>query len=452
MSCRTESEEEQRVVLVVSSKASEARCVAEAKGFTRTLEQQRRRLRALEDAPADDPRGGGEAAKLRAQLLGHRNEIAQAASDHRLALEGDVQQGEQELERRAAVYEERQAAHSALHKEHEFRKEREAVENLPKDDALLDNRRDLQKEVTAMKRGLAQQAALAAVDQMKVEESLAAEQQLLRQQETCRAQALQKSRFHYMNSVMLRDGVRCEVVKQQNVLDDLAGRREQRHLELARSNVTIGHAEERMLALRRLYASAVKSRNERGIQLIERNEEICVFQEKLNTFEHLIQNGDVEMTLSLVSQMSDVQARLREAGHRTKALISELSMYQAMSMQLHQAVKEKELAVQQAYMRLENGEPPSEDILAEWHRLVRDEARRAADRQMKADVLRRPLSAAALGVCERASRPRPNGVPPITDAQLPVPRPYGAIAPFKPAPAGANMRHVRKPQLKPIEI
>lgn len=35
---------------------------------------------------------------------------------------------------------------------------------------------------------------------------------------------------------------------------------------------------------------------------------------------------------------------------------------------------------------------------------------------------------------------------------LPLPKPYGALAPFKPTEPGTNMRHIRKPQPKPIEI
>ncbi|KAF5901666.1 coiled-coil domain-containing protein [Clarias magur] len=46
---------------------------------------------------------------------------------------------------------------------------------------------------------------------------------------------------------------------------------------------------------------------------------------------------------------------------------------------------------------------------------------------------------------------RPNFYIPGEDA-LPLPRPYGALAPFKPNDPGTNMRHIRKPQPKPLEI
>ena len=50
------------------------------------------------------------------------------------------------------------------------------------------------------------------------------------------------------------------------------------------------------------------------------------------------------------------------------------------------------------------------------------------------------------------AEPRPNAYIPDDLTELPVPRPYGALAPFKPTEPGACMRHIRKPVVKPIEI
>lgn len=47
---------------------------------------------------------------------------------------------------------------------------------------------------------------------------------------------------------------------------------------------------------------------------------------------------------------------------------------------------------------------------------------------------------------------RPNAYMPEADTELPLPKPYGAMAPFKPSEPGANRRHIRKPVVKPIEI
>ena len=50
------------------------------------------------------------------------------------------------------------------------------------------------------------------------------------------------------------------------------------------------------------------------------------------------------------------------------------------------------------------------------------------------------------------AEPRPNAYIPDDDSELPIPRPYGSHAPFKPTETGSTMRHIRKPVPKPIEI
>ena len=47
------------------------------------------------------------------------------------------------------------------------------------------------------------------------------------------------------------------------------------------------------------------------------------------------------------------------------------------------------------------------------------------------------------------AEPRPNAY--IPD-DLGIPKPYGALAPFKPTELGATMRHIRRPQPREIEL
>ncbi len=50
------------------------------------------------------------------------------------------------------------------------------------------------------------------------------------------------------------------------------------------------------------------------------------------------------------------------------------------------------------------------------------------------------------------AEPRPNAYIPESEMELPLPKPYGARAPFKPSQQGANMRHIRKPEPPLIDI
>ena len=51
-----------------------------------------------------------------------------------------------------------------------------------------------------------------------------------------------------------------------------------------------------------------------------------------------------------------------------------------------------------------------------------------------------------------SAEPRPNAYMPSADGELPVPKPYGSHAPFRPSLTVGNLRHYRKPLPQPIDI
>ena len=61
------------------------------------------------------------------------------------------------------------------------------------------------------------------------------------------------------------------------------------------------------------------------------------------------------------------------------AAVSELSMRQAESGGLQQTVRTKEAELEQAYLRMEQGQAPSEETARAWERMVRDQNRRKED-------------------------------------------------------------------------
>jgi hypothetical protein len=50
------------------------------------------------------------------------------------------------------------------------------------------------------------------------------------------------------------------------------------------------------------------------------------------------------------------------------------------------------------------------------------------------------------------AEPRPDAYIPQNIDELPIAKPYGSHAPFKPQEPGSTMRHIKKPNPKPIEI
>ncbi|XP_012602645.1 coiled-coil domain-containing protein 146 [Microcebus murinus] len=157
-------------------------------------------------------------------------------------------------------------------------------------------------------------------------------------------------------------------------------------------------------------------------------------------------------TLFLAKKMNGYQKRIKDTTEKMMALIAELSMKQAMTIELQKEVKEKEEFIVSCHDRMEKGLPLNKEIEKEWLKTLRDEEMCAlAYAEKTREFLEADGHQLPNGVYTTAEQ-RPNAYIPEAEATLPLPKPYGALAPFKPSEPGANMRHIRKPAIKPIEI
>jgi len=402
--------------------------------------------------------------------------------------------------------------------------------------------------------------------------------EILRTAAAAKDRQFQKAKLKHSNAVVIRDSLRNEVSKNQISAEELREQMEQQRLAISKLNDMINKAEENMVELRRQYELSVQERNRRGVQLIERNEEVCVLYEKINVQGSVIRNGDMELqsreeeirflrmeaadlrrqidllkgslpnkqaldrelttlqlqlsqcqdyicdlersledssnvdrvrflhgndpaptdlsekieklefrlaqkeeqllekelvheqinrlvnkvktktnngkedTLSLAKNVNEVQAKIKDTTRKMMAMVSELSMNQANSIKLEQDVKSKETLLEQCYARMERGQPPSDDIEGEWlNNLKKEVTRIQATQERKKNEEEMEHYKIAGGITTTAE-PRPNAYIPDDGTDLPLPKPYGAAAPFKPTEPGSNMRHIRKPVIKPIEI
>ena len=184
--------------------------------------------------------------------------------------------------------------------------------------------------------------------------------------------------------------------------------------------------------------------NDRKEQLLEKDlvlEEVSNLANRLRT--QALEGR--EDTLELAKRVNDFQTRIKVTTRRMMATVSELSMYQATAMKLTQENQAKQAEVAQAEANLSQGLPPSEEIEREWMRYEADLARRAADAAER-NVL---AETAPAQLTQTTAEPRPNAY--IPD-DIGIPKPYGALAPFKPTELGATMRHIRRPQPREIEL
>merc|ERR1712070_1329826 len=382
-----------------------------------------------------------------------------------------------------------------------------------------------------------------------------------------------------------QDAVRLEVVHDQlqNEKTRITGKGaslneqvEQYVIEIDKLNSIINSIEKEMVILRRKYEQAVETRNFTGIQLIDRNDELCILWEKSNIQEKLLKKGEAAMltkseeirslkidlkevkrqlhvvqkripevpklidevmrlreqvasvrkrtdelslelenpksvmrkwrslggedldlqtlrmktqdleerlndkkeallekelileevaalsdklrqqavdgrrgTMGLSQKVNIFQARIKGVTRKMMSTVSELSMYQATAHKLQQERDEACERMMTARERLQNGLPPTEAADAEFEKMMQTEQQREMDRQL-ATQRKQEEDIMNSNFTRTTAEPRVNAYIPEDDHGLP--KAYGLNAPFKPTVLGSTMRHIRKPNPKPIEL
>ncbi|DAA30667.1 PREDICTED: coiled-coil domain-containing protein 146 isoform X1 [Bison bison bison] len=404
------------------------------------------------------------------------------------------------------------------------------------------------------------------------------ELEILRNSAVTQERKLQNSMLKHANNITIRESMQNDVCKIVAKLQEMKEKKEAQLNNIDRLANMITMIEEEMVQLRKKYERAVQRRNESGVQLIEREEEVCIFYEKINIQEKMKLNGEIELhvleekirflklkiaekqrqihvtrkllpvksaldadlavlqiqfsqctdkikdlekkfinpegenrtrllpgkdmteeemikkmdelelqlakkeekllekdfiyeqvsrltdrlysktqackqdTLLLAKKMNGYQKKIKDATEKMMALVAELSMKQAMAIELQKEVKEKEEFIFTCNSRMEKGLPLNKEIEREWLKVLRDEEMYAmAIAEKSREFLEAETRQLPNGVYTTAEQ-RPNAYIPEAEATLPLPKPYGALAPFKPSEPGANIRHIRKPVIKPIEI
>ncbi|XP_053107287.1 coiled-coil domain-containing protein 146 isoform X3 [Hemicordylus capensis] len=404
------------------------------------------------------------------------------------------------------------------------------------------------------------------------------EMEILRNNAVIKERKLQKYQLKHANNIAIKDSIQNDVCKVLQTVQEMKEKREQQLMDVERLTNLLTRIEEEMVQLRKKYERAVQRRNESGVLLIEREEEVCIFYEKINIQEMMSRNGDIEInvmdekirflnlkltekqrqielslktlpmkkfldadlvvlqiqfsqckdkirsleklfadpnkesrtralagkdpsqpdlykkieeleiqlaqkeekllekdfiyehvsqltekvstkaengkedTLILAKKMNGLQEKIKSATQQLMALIAELSMNQAHAIKLQQEMRDKEQFLMCITSRLEKGLPPPPEVEMEWLKVLRNEQMYKAAAEAKAKRAAEEEQYALPTSIYTTAEQRPNAYIPDDENVLPLPRPYGSLAPFKPNEPSANMRHIRKPIVKPIEI
>ncbi|KAM6383305.1 coiled-coil domain-containing protein 146 [Alca torda] len=389
---------------------------------------------------------------------------------------------------------------------------------------------------------------------------------------------LQKQHLKNANNVAITDSLKSDCRKIVQVMHEMNEKKKQQSLDLERLTNMVTQTEEEMVQLRKQYERAIQQRNESGLLLRDREEELCILYEKINLQEMLCRNGDIAMqdmdekiqflklkvaekkrlitlwlkslpvknaldaqlvvlqiqysqckdrikrmeeifadpanesrkrdlggkdpstpellkkieqlevevvqkeeklletdflyehvsrltdrirataengkqdTLLLAKRTNELQKKIKDRTQKMMALVAELSMKQALTIKLHQEVRDKEQFFMTVSSRIDQGLPPPKETENEWLKVLRNEKMQKEAAEARAKRAAEEEQAAAPGHIRTTAEQRPTAYIPDDEYSLPLPRPYGAHAPFKPSEPSSHMRHFRKPTVRPIEI
>ncbi len=124
---------------------------------------------------------------------------------------------------------------------------------------------------------------------------LSNEIEILRTSSVQKEKRLQKQRLKHTNAISLRDSIRNEVSKQREREKEMNDLMEQQKMDISNYNTIVNLSEIELSRLRKRYDESVSERNNRGIELITRGDEVCVILERFNCMDSIIKNGNLEL-------------------------------------------------------------------------------------------------------------------------------------------------------------
>jgi chromosome segregation ATPase len=121
------------------------------------------------------------------------------------------------------------------------------------------------------------------------------EVEILRMESAAKDRSLTTTRMKAQRQVVQRDQLRTDYTRISTKALALNEQVGQFVIEIDKLNLIINTIEREMVVLKRAYEKAVEARNFAGIQLIDRNDELCILWEKSNIQEKLLKRGEDAM-------------------------------------------------------------------------------------------------------------------------------------------------------------
>ena len=192
------------------------------------------------------------------------------------------------------------------------------------------------------------------------------EVEILRNESSEKDRALVDVKHAVSKQINTRDTKRAELNKLEVRFKDKEAISNQKGNESDKLNLIINSLEKDMNDLTSKYESACESRNLMGIQLIDRNDELCILYEKSNIHDNILKNGE-QMIREKEEEIRMLNLELKERQRQIQVMrkkIPEVPDFAFQIKNLKAEVDEEKEMVQDLSQQLENPDlhPRSRDL------------------------------------------------------------------------------------------
>ncbi|XP_037089695.1 coiled-coil domain-containing protein 146-like [Pollicipes pollicipes] len=389
----------------------------------------------------------------------HSNLIRQRDTNARVLrkLSGEVERNEDELRNRITVVA-------------KFKKKYEETEKQTKE---LSDRYEL------MKKERDEMSAQLNISLTNCDELLKKTQILRSQQDTMLSRKLELERQHAvtrqntLKTILDKTMTQSTMNQEKDAMKELEATCDQLDMMITCNQAALNAIKETVMSDLEEYKRQVVDRNERGLLLVERDEEVCAFQEKISLQELFIERGYGQLD-AMEKDICELNTIVRSEQHHIKCLRAKRAemdtmeaglaatrcQLQQLNVRAGRASDEMETPALRRCRHLAGPDRADDNIPAHLCRIelqLYEAELRLLERQMVDAQLERLVGrlraeinatradserlAKRANVEKRAAR---SNYLPAAGSALPLPRPYGAFGPFKPQTHGARFRQMQR--------
>ncbi|XP_069736276.1 coiled-coil domain-containing protein 146 [Phaenicophaeus curvirostris] len=144
---------------------------------------------------------------------------------------------------------------------------------------------------------------------------------------------LQKQHLKNTNNVVIKNSLKNDYCKIVQIIHEMKSRKEQLRLDLERLTNMVTRIEEEIEQLCKKYEGVIQQKNESGLMLRNREEELCVLYKKVNMQEMLCRNGAIEME-AMNEKIRFLKLKVAEKKRQIKLAFKALPVKNALEAQL----------------------------------------------------------------------------------------------------------------------